>query len=133
MFKDKRLYSVLFNKCPKCHKGNFFKNNSAYKKLNEFDKMHDHCPVCNESYIRETGFYVGAMYASYGLTVLYGLALFALLVVLLKIDILFYLILFSVSLFILLPWIYRKSRLIWINLFVKFDKKLFDKSSNKID
>ena len=86
--------------------------------------MYDNCPVCNESYTRETGFYIGAMYASYGLTVAYGLALFLAMVVLFKIDIMIFLISFSVSLLILLPWIYRKSRLIWINIFVGYKKKI---------
>ena len=123
MFKSTRLYSILFNKCPKCHEGNFFINNNAYN-LKKFDKMHNNCPVCNESYTRETGFYIGAMYASYGLTVAYGLALFLAMVVLFKIDIMIFLISFSVSLLILLPWIYRKSRLIWINIFVGYKKKI---------
>lgn len=123
MFKDTRLYSILFNKCPKCHKGDFFINRNAYN-LKTFDKMHSHCPNCGESYIRETGFYVGAMYASYGLTVGYGLLLFAIMAVLLKLDIVVFLITFSISLVLLLPWIYRKSRLIWINLFVGYKKEI---------
>ncbi len=121
MFKSSRLYSILFNKCPKCHKGDFFITNNAYN-LKKFDKMHEHCPVCDESYVRETGFYIGAMYASYGLTVVYGLALFIAMVVLFKADILVFLISFCISLIMLLPWIYRKSRLIWINLFVGYKK-----------
>lgn len=121
MFKSTRLYSILFNKCPKCHQGDFFISNSAYN-LKKFDKMYDNCPVCKESYDRETGFYVGAMYASYGLTVVYGLLLFVTMVVLFKLDIVVFLISFSVSLILLLPWVYRKSRLIWINLFVGYRK-----------
>jgi len=128
MFKDTRLYSVLFNKCPKCHKGDFFISKNAYN-LKTFDKMHKHCPNCNESYIRETGFFVGAMYASYGLTVAYGLALFVIMSVLFKLDIVIFLITFSISLILLLPWIYRKSRLIWINLFVGYKKEILDKIS----
>ena len=121
MFKSTRLYSILFNKCPKCHKGNFFISNNAYN-LKKFDKMHTNCPVCNESYTPETGFYVGAMYASYGLTVAYGLALFVAMVVLFKFDIVVFLTTFCISLLMLVPWIYRKSRLIWINLFVGYKK-----------
>jgi hypothetical protein len=123
MFKSTRLYSVLFNKCPKCHKGDFFITNNAYN-LKTFNKMHANCAVCKQSFEPETGFYIGAMYASYGLTVAYGLALFIAMVAILKIDILIFLISFSISLILLLPWVYRKSRLIWINLFVGYDNNL---------
>lgn len=123
--KHTRLYSVLFNKCPRCHKGNFFIDNNAYN-LKTFDKMNDRCPVCNESYVRETGFYVGAMYASYGLTVAYGIALFIAMVVIFKLSLVFFLITFSATLLLLIPWIYRKSRLIWINLFVKYKKDILN-------
>lgn len=29
--------------------------------------MHDHCPVCNLKFQREEGYFLGAMYISYGL------------------------------------------------------------------
>lgn len=80
--------------------------------------MNDSCPECGESFNRETGFYFGAMYASYGLTVLYGIILFLILVVAFNFDVLVFLFSFTGSVVILLPFIYRKSRLIWINLFV---------------
>ncbi len=80
--------------------------------------MNDCCPNCKEDFKRESGFYIGAMYASYGLTVFYGIALFLLMVILFNLNVWTYLITFSISLILLLPVIYRKSRLIWINLFV---------------
>ena len=49
--------------------------------------MHHHCPVCNESFERETGFYYGAMYVSYGLTVGFGVGLFLLITLLLGYDV----------------------------------------------
>jgi hypothetical protein len=117
MFKRSRLYSVLFNKCPACHEGNFFKTGNPYN-LKSFDKMNDQCPHCNESFMREPGFYYGAMYASYGLTVFLGLFLFVLMVRLFQIDVLVFLIVFSLLIVVLMPVMYRLSRLIWINLFV---------------
>jgi uncharacterized protein (DUF983 family) len=115
------LYSVLHDKCPKCNKGNFFEVSNPYA-LKAFDKMNGSCNHCHEDFRRETGFYIGAMYASYGLTVMYGIILFLLMVTLLKLNVWVYLATFSVSLILLLPLIYRKSRLIWINLFVKYKK-----------
>ncbi|MGZ3898753.1 MAG: DUF983 domain-containing protein [Bacteroidia bacterium] len=122
MFKGTRLYSILFNKCPKCQEGNFFVSNNPYD-LKTFSKMNDHCPVCDESFRREPGFYYGAMYASYGLTVFLGLLTFIIMVWLLKIDILIFLITFTLMIIILMPVLYRLSRLMWINLFVRPLKK----------
>jgi hypothetical protein len=92
-------------------------DNNPYR-LRTFSAMKDHCSVCGESFSRETGFYYGAMYASYGLSVIMGIILFVIIVLLLHLDILMFLIVFSVLSLLLLPIIYRLSRLIWINLFV---------------
>jgi len=120
--KRTRLYSILFNKCPRCHKGSFFIDNNPYH-LSSFTKMHEECPVCHESFTRETGFYYGAMYASYGLTVAFGLGLFLFMVVLLHADVLTFLITFTLSMIALMPILYRTSRRVWINLFVGPKKK----------
>jgi hypothetical protein len=117
MLKGTRLYSIFKNKCPRCQEGDFFVTSNPYD-LKNFSKMNDHCSVCNESFSREPGFYYGAMYASYGLTVLLGLILFVLLVWLAGIDIIIFLVIFSLLVIVLMPVMYRLSRLIWINLFV---------------
>ncbi|MCA0430897.1 MAG: DUF983 domain-containing protein [Bacteroidetes bacterium] len=116
------LYSILANKCPKCTKGNFFITNNPYN-LSKFDKMNSKCSECNENFEREPGFYYGAMYASYGLTVGLGIAMFLFFVLVLKLDIITFLIIFSLSLVVLMPWLFRTSRLLWINLFVKRKSK----------
>lgn len=115
-----KLYSILNNKCPKCLKGDFFIYNTPFN-LSKFDKMHEHCPHCGEPFFREVGFYYGAMYVSYGLNIALGVGLFLLLVLLLDMDVLWYLFIFFGVVLVLFPWTMRKSRLIWINLFTKFD------------
>ena len=117
MIRGTRLYSVLFNKCPRCHTGNFFKVSNPFN-LAEFSAMNEKCPHCGEDFKREVGFYYGAMYASYGLTVLYGILLFLLMVVALDTSHITYLVTFVLSILLLLPVFFRTSRLIWINLFV---------------
>ena len=123
MFKEARLYSILNNKCPRCHEGDFFINNNPYN-LKTVDKMHVHCPKCGEQYERETGFYFGAMYVSYGLNIALGVALFVLTVLILDMSAITFLFIFLGSVLLLFPWIFRKSRLIWINLFVHYKKPL---------
>ncbi len=93
--------------------------------------MGDACLHCGERFSREPGFYFGAAYVSYALTVALWVAV---LVALLTFDALG-LITFSfftnpltfivsgvVTLVVLLPVVYRLSRSIWINFFVKYRK-----------
>lgn len=86
--------------------------------------MHDKCGHCGELFNKEVGFYYGAMYVSYGVNIAYGIALFILMMLLLKLSIISYLLVFSLLVIILFPWTMRISRLIYINLFVKFDKTI---------
>jgi uncharacterized protein (DUF983 family) len=119
MLKETKLYSILYNKCPKCHQGDFFVHRSPFRK--DFVKMHDHCSHCGELFNKEVGFYYGAMYVSYGLNIALGVGLFLLMVLLLHVGLLTYLFTFFGVVLILFPWIMRISRLTYINLFVKFD------------
>ncbi len=120
MFKDTKLYSILNNKCPKCHQGDFFIYKNPFN-IKNFTKMHNHCLHCNQSFNMEAGFYYGAMYVSYGLNIALGVGLFILLVSLFKVELLTYLFTFFGLVLVLFPWIMRISRLIYINMFVKFD------------
>lgn len=118
-FKDSKLYGILNNKCPNCRKGNFWRNSTPYD-LKNFAKMNEKCPVCNEDFRKEPGYYFGAAYVSYGLTVPFGIILYAISTWYFNMDTLSFLILFSVLLIILFPVFYRLARLIWIYMFVKY-------------
>lgn len=120
--KKSPLYSIFNNKCPRCHEGNFFETSNPYD-LKKFGNLNDRCPVCNEDFRREPGYYFGATYVSYALTVLFGIILFLIMCVLLSIEVIPYIITLSVLLIIFLPIFYRFSRLIWIHLFVKYKNK----------
>ncbi len=61
--KGSKAYSIFKFKCPKCMEGNLYETRSfSFKKSFE---MHDHCPVCNQDFEPEPGFYYGAMFISY--------------------------------------------------------------------
>lgn len=123
MFKHTKLHSILFNKCPHCHKGQFFKSRHPYD-FSQFGKMNKECSICGEGFERESGYYLGAMYVSYAINIGLGIGLFLLTVVLLDLDTLTFLFIFLGSVLVLFPLNYWLSRLIWINLFVRYDKKL---------
>ncbi len=121
MIKKTKLYSILYNKCPYCHEGEFFIDKNPFN-LKKFDKQHDNCPVCKSTYMPENGFYYGAMYVSYGLDIALGIALFILSNVIFSWGTTAFLTIFVITLLGLWTIIFRKARLIWINLFVKYDK-----------
>jgi len=66
---------ILHQRCPRCRTGRIFR----YSIFRGFPKMHDRCPVCDLKFEREAGYFLGAMYISYGL----GLAIVALIAALL--------------------------------------------------
>lgn len=119
MLEGTKLYSIILNRCPKCHQGDFFINKNPYSK--GFIKMHDKCLHCNENFTKEVGFYYGAMYVSYGLNIALGIGLFLLMVLAFKTALLTYLFTFLVIVVALFPLIMRLSRLIYINIFVAYD------------
>ena len=90
--------------------------------LKTFVDTPDKCPHCGESFTKEVGFFYGAMYVSYGLNVALGIFLFLLTVLVLGFSLIGFLITYAGLILVLFPWIMIKSRLIYINMFVHFDK-----------
>ncbi|GAA4446313.1 DUF983 domain-containing protein [Ravibacter arvi] len=129
MLKRTRLYSVLFNRCPKCHEGKFFKHDSAYWPVREFDKMNQSCSHCGESFMPEPGFYYGAMYLSYAFYV--GVILIAVPIGLKWLDFdITQLITWLIPLFIILtPIFFRMARRAWITIFVPYTGRKESKTS----
>jgi uncharacterized protein (DUF983 family) len=66
---------ILRQRCPRCRMGVIFR----YSIFRGFPKMHERCPVCELRFEREPGYFLGAMYVSYGL----GLVMVALIAALL--------------------------------------------------
>ena len=52
--------------CPRCRTGDIFRS-SIFR---GFPKMHECCPVCGLKFEREEGYFLGAMYISYGLAII---------------------------------------------------------------
>lgn len=120
MFKNNKLSSILFNKCPRCHEGQFFKTNS-WISWHQYDQMNSHCEVCGEPFEREPGFYFGAMYMSYGLYVGIVAFCFVGLILLLNLNVTYVLAGLIAFIVLLQPAFLRLGRLLWINIFVSYD------------
>ena len=72
MSKKPNYYLSIFNmRCPRCRRGKMYKDANPYSRLSLkhiFD-MYDNCPVCNQKYDMEPGFWYGTGYVSYALAV----------------------------------------------------------------
>lgn len=120
--KRSKSYSILRLKCPRCHEGKMFLNPNPYN-LKDVTKMHDACPVCNQDYVIEPGFYFGAAYVSYAINIALLISSFVVLFFVLKVDG-YWLYGGIVGIVVVLaPIIFRISRAGWINIFVHYQKE----------
>jgi uncharacterized protein (DUF983 family) len=120
--KEGKLYGIFKAKCPRCHEGEFFKYKHTYH-LNKITKIHDNCPNCNLKYMLEPSFYYGAMYVNYGITVGFSILVFLISKLIFDGSLLQSFSTIIVSLILLTPVNLRLSRIIWIHLFVAYEKK----------
>jgi uncharacterized protein (DUF983 family) len=119
--KGTKLYSILFNKCPKCQEGDFFIDNHFFH-FKKLLKIHDNCSHCNLKYMMEPSFYFGAMFVNYALTVGISILVFLATHFLLKFNLLQSFIGIVIILAIFSLHTLRLSRIIWINIFVNYTK-----------
>jgi uncharacterized protein (DUF983 family) len=126
-----KLYSIAHNRCPKCHQGHFFETDNPYN-LKKFDRMHAQCSACDESFIPEPGYYYGAMYMSYAISVAVILPTLVVCIGYLKFNIYYVLGGLIPILLALTPLSFRLARLLWINIFVNYDREIITKQKKVI-
>jgi hypothetical protein len=121
--KGYRIYSIIYLKCPRCHEGNLFNEPRAWKLKTVLD-MPKTCSHCGLQFERETWFFYGAMYVSYGLNVALGAALFLLYYLFFfEYAVHWFLIIMCLTILASFPFITRLSRSIWINFFESYKKQ----------
>jgi uncharacterized protein (DUF983 family) len=108
---------ILHQRCPRCRVGQIFHHCIFLG----FPKMREECSVCHLRYEREPGYFLGAMYISYGL----GVPVIALLAFLIWAATGWWItkdVILAVLLFLpLAPAITFLSRVLWIYLDQKVD------------
>jgi uncharacterized protein (DUF983 family) len=114
-----KISSILKLKCPRCRQGSQFPTKNPY--VLNFDQMYTHCPHCRLKYERETGFFYGAMYAAYGLTVTFSIILYIAVYLFVDIPLWVYLLINALLLLALVPVTFRLARSLWLHLFVKYE------------
>ncbi|HZH65156.1 MAG TPA: DUF983 domain-containing protein [Flavisolibacter sp.] len=119
------LTTVLSCRCPRCREGKLFRNPLTVR-INRNMQMYERCPVCSQPTDIEVGFYYGTGYVSYllalGITGISLLAWFLTIGFSFKDDrFLIWIVLNSIFLLALQPWLMRFSRSLWLSFFVHYD------------
>ena len=120
--KGNKLYSILNNKCPNCHEGDFYVDKNPFH-LKKILTIHEKCSSCNLKYMLEPSFYHGAMYVSYGLSIFTSIITFLISILIIKLSLFTSFIVVIAALIGLTPVMLKLSRIIYINLFVGFGEK----------
>lgn len=114
------VMSVLGQRCPRCRTGKMFSCDNPYNLRRIFD-MPEHCAHCGQKIELEPGFYYGAMYVSYAVTIAWLVAVWVLFIVLWQgFSPLQYLMVGIGSMILLQPVFFRLSRAIWLHMFVNY-------------
>jgi hypothetical protein len=126
------LKATLTFQCPACRKDSMYENPSLYT-WSKIGKTKKHCSHCNTDLQPEPGFYFGAAYVSWGLTVatwvavLVALKTFALIG---WIEFAFlthpitFLITGIITSLVIFPYMFRLSRSIWSHWFIPFQEEV---------
>ncbi len=105
-------WAIRHQRCPKCKTGPVFNGRFA---------MNSKCPNCGLMFEREPGYFLGALYISYAVSVLIIALLTALILAVFPVLELHWAILIAAVAFLpVIPPTYRYARLIWIN----FDRSI---------
>src|SRR6266478_10205466 len=111
------LAAMLHQRCPRCRRGSIFR----YSIFRGFPRMCERCSVCDLKFQREEGYFLGAMYISFGL----ALAIIAVIAALLCAITGWWItkdVIWAVVLFLpLAPGISLFARVLWIYLDQTFD------------
>lgn len=112
------IKSILTLTCPRCRIGKLFAQ--PFNFTNAL-KMPYHCPHCDQRFYPEPGFYYGALFMSYILSVwpFFFLGLFFTMVLGWGFNATIGMILLTAALTYV--YFYRLARSIWLHFFVKFD------------
>ena len=118
--------SLFSMKCTRCRRGKLFRSNNPWKRKETFN-MNETCPVCQQKFDMEPGFWYGTAYVSYVLTVAFSVTTFIAWWVIIGLSTEDYRVFWwlgtnGILLIVLQPWIIRLSRTMWLSFFVKYDK-----------
>jgi uncharacterized protein (DUF983 family) len=119
MKKGSKLYSIVTMTCPQCQESHMMVGNPY--RFSTMGEVKNKCEVCGLDFKPEPGFYYGAMYVSYGLSVAIFVSIWASCTwffdnvgVWTQISLIF------IALIGLGPYLYALSKVIWANIFFSY-------------
>jgi uncharacterized protein (DUF983 family) len=110
---------MLVGRCPRCREGSIFASGFA----GIVGLMNQTCAVCGLRFEREAGYFLGAMYVSYGLGVFTVLPVAVILAVVVEWPLAAVLAVMVVQTLISVPLFLRFSRLLWLYLDQSIDPR----------
>ena len=111
-----KLRAILEAKCPRCREGDMFE--FPLSNIGKFSRMHIQCPQCDLRFEVEPGFFIGAMYVSYAMSLIILSATSALIYVIFdNPDFHYYVIGIPLVVLLFLPIMFRYSRVLFLHLF----------------
>lgn len=114
------IVHILNNDCPHCLEGKVFKEKNIFFNL-KFPKMNEYCSHCQYKFEKEPGYFFGAMYVNYGLTVAQSIATYVIAQFFFKETFDLRMIpIIAVVILALSPFNIRFSRLLWIYIFKNY-------------
>ncbi len=105
--KISRLQAIWRLRCPRCLSGEVFES---------LWKMRRTCPSCQLEYEREQGYFLGAMYISYGMGLALGVPMLLWMRVFWNFSRTEFLLALVLTLALLSPLMFRYSRIFWIHI-----------------
>jgi hypothetical protein len=103
----RRLWAIVALRCPRCLKGRIWRG---------FLSMNTACPVCGFVFDREPGYFTGAMVVSYLLAIPVLGAIVIGLMTIGGLDAVPALVIGDTAYLVLVPFIFRYSRVVWLHL-----------------
>ena len=124
--ENRSILNLFGCKCPRCRRGDMFVNPNPWQ-LRQTMKMNESCPVCQQPFNIEVGFYFGSSYLSYAFSVALSVVSFVAWWLLIGFSFndnrfLYWMIFNAVLLILLQPYLMRVSRTGWLAFFVKYDR-----------
>lgn len=121
--KYNRYRSMLALKCPRCGHGNLFKKKGIFVYKNMME-MPESCPVCDQKYEIEPGFWIGALWTSYPIVILIEFPFLMLALFSETLGPWIPLTLMFVAFYFAYPVMLRLGRSIWIHNWIRYDADL---------
>lgn len=117
LLKNKcNMNSLIKGMCPKCSGDKIFKTKGSFTKF-KLPEMNEKCSNCAMTFDKEPGYFLGAMYLSYGFAIVQLMVVFLIFVNLIDLGWLFLVMFFTLIGFMFFN--YRYARICYIYIFYK--------------